>query len=398
MQFTTTIKHSVLMASMCLGLGACGGSDKHTPASQSEPVKKAEVVQPESNTLDYQALIDQLVSDEVPGILLYVRTPEHEFTGAAGIADLQQHSPMDVNSSFHIASSGKIFTALLASMLHEDGMLDLDNTLDTWLPDTLLDQIQYSDQITLRQLLNHSSGIYNYSDKNTYVEDKLANPALPVTNESLTQYALNNPGYFKPGADVHYSNTNYTLAGMILDKVLGYHNAIEIRNRIITPLSLDATFAIGYEQDQGELTPGYDYIDGEFMNVGPLFSTIWSNATPVASSVADLALLTRSLFKNSDFASESLQGLLRGSDSLVREDDNTQYALGMMKHTYPNATVYEHSGGNHGYSTQNAYIESHDTSIVLFLNCGFSSEECVNAEYGLFELLLMELTKAPIVE
>ena len=141
------------------------------------------------------------------GIILLVTTPEREFIGSAGVSDIENQTPMQTSDTFHIASTGKVFIGLLAAQLHEDGLLNLDHTLNTWLPNDLLVQIQYSDQITLRQLLNHSSGIFNYSDEESWKEDALANPKLERGNSDLTQYALNKPAYFLPGEGMHYSNT-----------------------------------------------------------------------------------------------------------------------------------------------------------------------------------------------
>jgi D-alanyl-D-alanine carboxypeptidase len=376
------LKSTLSCATIALLLTACGGSS--TP-------KEAIVVEPTPIVaLDYQQLIESKISEDVPGIILLVNTPERQFIGSAGVSDTDNQTPMQTTDVFSIQSAGKVITALLAAQLHDEALLNLDDSLDTWLPLELLDQIQYSEQITLRQLLNHSSGIADYNKNEMLVQDVLANPEVQRGNVDLVNYALNKTADALPGAGFHYSSTNYALAGMILDRVLGYHNAIEIRARIIEPLSLNSTFSLGYENHIGDIIPGYRWYQGQSVNTAPMISNIFSSASPVASTVTDLAFFYKSLITDTDFVSDDIRELMWGDDSLIPVETNNDAGLGIHKININGTTLYSHDGSGEGYLTQNIYIEETDTSIVYFLNCGLS-DECVTAFYAIGDAILTEL-------
>ncbi|WP_042143685.1 MULTISPECIES: serine hydrolase [unclassified Pseudoalteromonas] len=388
MMITNTIKSALFGATVSVFLTACGGSD-----STTEVQEQAKVVTPEPVAFDYQSLIDNKISSAVPGIILLVNTPDREFIGSAGVSDIENQTPMQTSDTFHIASTGKVFIGLLAAQLHQDGLLNLDDTLDTWLPSDLLTKIQYSDKITLRQLLNHSSGIYNYGDTDKWKEDALANPEQEKGNAELVEYALNKPAEFEPGTGWHYSNTNYNLAGMILDTVLGSQNAYEMRDRILSPLSLEDTFSVGVENNMIELIPGYETINGQHFNTKDLNLKYTSAAAPIASSVSDVAHFTRSMFKDPNFINDDIRDLMWGTDSLVKDKNNENYGLGMSQLKHNGANVYFHSGGNPGYSSENFYFEAQDISIVLFLNCG-GSDECLTSFKTIRDKVIEQVTKS----
>jgi len=382
MQQFNNLKSTLSCTAIALLLTACGGSSKPKGVMVVEPIPVV--------ALDYQQLIESKISDDVPGIILLVNTPERQFIGSAGVSDRDKLTPMQTTDVFSIQSAGKVITALLAAQLHDEAILNLDDTLDTWLPLELLDQIQYSEQITLRQLLNHTSGIVDYNKDEMLLQDVLASPEVQRGNVDLVHYALNKTAEALPGAGFHYSSTNYALAGMILDSVLGYHNAIEIRARIIDPLSLSSTFSLGYENNMSEIIPGYRWYQGKNVNTAPIISNIFSSATPVASTVTDLAFFYKSLITDTDFVSDDIRELMWGSASLVPVNTNNDAGLGIHKENVNGTILYGHNGSGEGYITQNIYIEETDTSIVYFLNCGLR-DECVTAFHAIGDAILTEL-------
>jgi len=135
-------------------------------------------------------MIDDTVSDIIPGVVLLVESPEKQFIGSAGLADISSQQPLQTIHIMPNGSAGKKLTALLVALLEEDGMLNQDNTLDTWLFEGLLSQIAHSDQMTLRQLLNHTSGVYNYLDDSSFKEAVLLDPSTLKTDIRSFRYAL----------------------------------------------------------------------------------------------------------------------------------------------------------------------------------------------------------------
>lgn len=113
-----------------------------------------------------QKIIDLTVAEGIPGVFLLVRTPEFKFIGVSGYTDMENKIPMDTAQLFQIASTLKMFIGVLSVMLHCEGVITLDDPITHWLPPSITDRIQYADNMTVRQLLNHTSGIYDYSENN----------------------------------------------------------------------------------------------------------------------------------------------------------------------------------------------------------------------------------------
>lgn len=348
------LKSTLLCSSMALLLTACG--------SDSEPEP------PQETRLDYQKLIDETVSDTIPGIILLVETPEKQFLGSAGVENIASQNPMQVYHTMPTASAGKPMIGLLAAMLADDNLLNLDDTIDTWLSDDILNQIPNSAEMTLRQLLNHTSGIYNYTDNDGYLELLISDPDKVKTDIDFLVFALNQPAYFKPGEGSKYSNTGYLLAGLIMDQVLGMHHSIALRERILVPLGMDATYYIGIEKDQGDFISGYHQFDDHdtTYETKSYLENVSEASSPVVSSVEDMALFMKSVVAEQSFINDSIRNDFVGS---LPNHSNGVYGLGINVDPIGDNTAYYHAGLDYGYHTQNIYIKEEDLSITAFINC-----------------------------
>jgi D-alanyl-D-alanine carboxypeptidase len=373
-------------------LSACGGSGsnaKSTPQPQPQPTPIVE-------EFDYQALIDKAINDDVPGIILAIDGPETEFIGSAGLADIESQESMQTYHVMPAGSAGKKATALLVALLHQENLLDIDNTIDTWLPASLLSQIEYSEQITLRQLLNHTSGVYDYLDDRTsdeWFETGYTDVDTLKTDMYALQFALNRPAYFKPGESFAYSNTGYLLAGLILDEVLGEHHHKAMRSRIIEPLGLNDTFYLGIEKDLGQIISGYVIDDdGDVINTKPFYENVGVADAPLATTVTDLSKLIRAIITDNSVVNDDIRELLLGEDSINLVDAENQFyvGLGMFKNIFDGYTIYHHGGDEAGYKTSNIYIEELDTTVTAFFNCN-GHVNCIEQTDELIQEVLDEL-------
>ena len=200
--------------------------------------------QQEFPTADYQKMLDDVISEHVPGAVLLVDTPKGRFIGSAGYSEKIKKVKMPTNAVMPNGSAGKKLTALLVAMLHEEGKLDLDAPIGTYLGKKMLTQIEHSEKMTLRMLLNHTSGIFEYNDVGDYdfYKAQFAQSNQVTTDIFPLSFALNQPAEFPPGERFGYSNTGYALTGIILEKVLGEHPAKAIRKRIIKPLGMTSSY------------------------------------------------------------------------------------------------------------------------------------------------------------
>jgi len=297
--------------------------------------------------------------------------------------------------TYHVmptGSAGKKLTALLAVMLDEEGVLKLDDTIDNWLSDELLSQIEHSENITLRQLLNHTSGIYDYLDSDTasdFYDALLASDLEQLKTDAFAlPFGLGHPAYSLPGDEFHYSNTGYLLVGLILDNILGEHHSTAIRNRILNPFGMNSSFYGGVEKSLGDIISGY-FTDDEYgtINTKLYFENLGVADAPLRSNVEDLAFLLKSIVNSKDHVSEYIKKQMFGENHLVELNSNQSYGLGILKEIINNKVVYHHGGLEPGYTTSNIYIPETQTSITAFFNCGLD-EQCEKESDILIETVL----------
>jgi D-alanyl-D-alanine carboxypeptidase len=178
-----------------------------------------------------------LVRGGAPGALVYVRTPTAARAGTAGFADVSTRTSMRAVDRWRIASLSKAFVSTVVLQLEAEGKLDIDDPVERWLPGL----VPNGGAITLRELLNHTSGVYNYTDDDSWVKSVLGDPGRVWTPAELVAVALAHPALFPPGTNFWYSNTNYILLGLVIEAVTGNTLGDELRRRVFTPLALTAT-------------------------------------------------------------------------------------------------------------------------------------------------------------
>ncbi|MEV0718830.1 serine hydrolase domain-containing protein [Asanoa sp. NPDC050611] len=200
-----------------------------------------------------EAIEQAVASRGVPGMVAQVRDPRGWWFGTAGVADTRTGRERQQHERFRIGSAAKTFTAAVVLLLEAEGKLSLDDTVEEWLPGLVRGNGNDANTITIRHLLNHTSGIFNYgNDKEEFA--KFSGPAFlehrfdRYTPEQLVKVGLRNQRYFpEPGDGFTYTNTGYFLAGMIIEKATGRTLADEIERRVVRPLGLTGTYLPGLE-------------------------------------------------------------------------------------------------------------------------------------------------------
>lgn len=376
-KFTTLAITSVCL----LGLSACGGGSSK---------QQTNVPPPQPAPLDYQALLNDTVSDVLPGIVLHIESPDKTVLLSAGLSDIASQSPMQVDAQMPVGSAGKKATALLALMLHEDGLLDIDDSLDTWLPTELVDRIEYGADITLRQLLTHTAGVHDYLAPDTaeaWFEAIMTDPTSLKTDAYALAFSIDKAADFAPGTNFNYSNSGYLLTGLILDSVLGEHHSAALRERVLIPLGMNNTYYNGVEKALGQIISGYFNLNGEVLNTKEAYENIGVADAPLVSTVEDMTLLLRAIATDDTIVSSSIRELMIGDENLTDIGDDVYYGMGMMKDIINGLPVYHHGGDEPGYATTNLYIPHNDTSITVFVNCGVA-QDCENEQNVLVQTIL----------
>lgn len=340
---------------------------------------------PQDITTNIQAEMDKLTASGQPtGMVVWIDTPQQRFSGASGYANLVEKSPMPPQGAFRIGSITKMFTATVVVQLAEQGILTLDDQLAQWLPEAA-DKLPYGDQITLRHLLTHTSGIFNIVENEAYYADLFSEVTINEEtgsvsldcvqrdpHDTLSRYVYGQDPLFPPGTQWHYSNSNYLLLGMVIEKAMGIPLAEAYRHAIYEPLGMTSTFLDCYEDPLMDVVDGYMKFGETLTNVTDLHESIGWSAGGLVSTASDLVIFARGLFGGA---------LLEKPESLnamTTPVSGASYGLGIAIQE----NSMGHAGGITGFRSVLQYIHSLDTVVVILYN-----NDAANPEQGLVDIL-----------
>ena len=283
-----------------------------------------------------QKIARSLVAAHAPGAIVLVRTPKGVHSAVAGVAQMQPRVPMRAADRFRIASVTKTFVATVVLQLVAEGKLGLDDSIEHWLPGL----VPNGGQITLRQLLSHTSGLFNYTDDPTWQGTELANPGRAWLPTELLPYAFSHGPLFAPGTNYAYSNTGYVLLGLVIEKVTAKPLGQVLRERIIDPLGLRAT---SFPTDAAVPDPfvhGYARIAGSpLLDITLLLHPSFLYAAgQIISTAADLTTFFAALLKGRLIPPPFLTQMKAGTGP------SGTYGLGMRLSFSPCGRVYGHDG------------------------------------------------------
>ncbi|WP_371529160.1 beta-lactamase family protein [Streptomyces sp. NBC_01283] len=325
-----------------------------------------------------QKAMEAALNENGPGVTVQARDRQGAWNSAAGIGNLERQSPRGAHDRYRVGSITKTFVSTVLLQLVAEKKLSLDDTVGRWLPGVVEGHGHEGDRITVRQLLNHTSGIFDvtgdedFQDK-VFTEKFLVHRYDTWTPEQEVAIAMRHKPDFAPGTAWKYSNTNYVLAGMIVEKVTGKSYADEIRQRIIKPLGLRATSVPGTSPKMPQpssraYTKLSDAPDAKNHDVTELNPSVAGPAGEMISSSADLnrfytALLRGRLLPKKQLA-EMKTTVAKGAD-----DPGTRYGLGLeSRQTSCGTVVWGHGGDIHGSSSGAVATEDGRHALALNFN------------------------------
>ena len=318
-----------------------------------------------------QAEMDDLTVGELPpGMVVWIDAPQYRFAGASGLANLTDDTPMSPEGAFRIGSITKMFTATVIMQLVEAGVLSLDDPLAQWLPEVAA-QLPYGDEITLRHLLAHTSGLFNVVEHEAYFADLFTQMVVDeaagtVTldcverdpNDTLARYVYGKEAQFAPGTQWRYSNTNYTLLGMIIETATEMPLAEAYRTNIYEPLGMTATFLDCYEAPLVDVVHGYTGSGDDLSDLTELHESIGWSAGGLVSTPSDLTAFARGLFGGALFDNPETLATMTTTAA------NSTNGLGVMLQD----DTMGHAGYIAGYRSALNYAPELDTVIVILYN------------------------------
>jgi D-alanyl-D-alanine carboxypeptidase len=346
-------------------------------------------------TARLQQLMDSLTRKIVPGFSLAVHEPgKGWFTGSSGysnIAAKKNFLPCQISRAGSIV---KVLTSVSVLQLVEQGKIDLDKRLAEYLSPDVLHDIENADQATVRQLLNHSSGMYNYILDPQFQLANLNDLTKTWEPGELLSYARNRKAYFKPGNGLKYSNTGYILLGMLIEKVSGLHFSRYFQQYIFQPLNLKHTRFDINNPVPDDLARGYV----DWYNTGKPFESTFYNGWDyytadggLQSIPLDLCLFMKALFGGTLLNASSLNSMLGSIPSPTDDFFPIEYGLGIFRIQTPYGVAWFHSGDAIGYFGTVLYFPATGTTISWMANGNYGSIDPLINSKEAFERILGRL-------
>lgn len=314
-----------------------------------------------------KSFIDQSVQSKfIPGIIAGGMENGKRWSYAAGLANLEDSLPMKPHFTFRIGSITKTFVAAVILQLAQENKLSLDDTVEKWLPGVVQGNGYDGNKVKIRQLLNHTSGIANYTDNDMRDIIIPQNPYRYYTTKELIDRGLAKEPVSAPGTSFHYSNTNTILAGLIIEKVTGETYAEQIKKRFIKPLKLTGTSVRGSNPKiPGEHARSYNM--DRLMKLYDLteFNPSWGNAAgDMVSTGEDLITFMSALLGGKLLNDEMMKQMLTTYDSPFGK-----FGLGIIEKKLSNGKTYwMASGGTLGSTTTVGGPLGGDHILVLNTN------------------------------
>ncbi|MFJ2259589.1 serine hydrolase domain-containing protein [Streptomyces sp. NPDC087844] len=327
-----------------------------------------------SHSKALQAGVDAIMETGTVGVVARSTDPRGARYATGGVADQATQAAVRPGDKFRIASAGKTFVATVILQLVGEGRLSLDDTVEHWLPGAVSGHGNDGGAITVRQLLQHTSGLFDYTadfpefaSKAGYQADRYRT----WTPEQLVAVAMRYAPEFAPGEGWSYSNTNYIVAGMIIQKVTGHTWNEEVTRRLIRPLGLRDTLAPTTDSRiPGRHLRGYSSFEeaGPAIDITELNVSAGGAAGAMISTTADLSRFYQALLGGRLLRPAELTAMKTTVPAPELEPGwpGVRYGLGLMKVPLScGGAYYSHGGNLPGYTTRNGISGDGRRTVVL---------------------------------
>jgi D-alanyl-D-alanine carboxypeptidase len=355
---------------------------------------------------DLQDTLERGVASGLPGISAAIAGPDGViWSGVAGHSDLVEGIPVAPEHLFGIGSITKTFVAVVALQLGEEGRLDLGATARHYLG-AVVDGIPNADRATLLQLMNHTGGVPTWEFDAEWIPDGRGRDFVLGRDwgkEDTLEYLRDgdNPALNQPGAAFNYANTNYTLLGLVIEKVTGNDVTEEIRDRILNPMGVEDIYLDGFEQFPRERVVGnYHYATPAYLEAAGLHSAVrtlrpglidsspfnlspeWAAGGMVATASA-LATYAVGLASGKLLDARS-RAIFFDFRPTASSEGRVQIGHGIFRMAMREGgpVAINHTGGVIGFSALMAWVEGTQTALVVLINVGtMHSDPIEESEY-----------------
>jgi D-alanyl-D-alanine carboxypeptidase len=347
----------------------------------------------------YARLITKYNKLGLPGISLLVNDKFGTWVGAAGKADIGQNIEFVPGQISKIASVTKLMIGTLFFKLMEDslnsgiGYNALSTAISQWVPSYQLNKVANGDKVTLGQLLNHESGIPELTEEDDFYLAVLNSPNKRWNQDELLSFVKGSPAVFAPGDTAIYSNTNYLLLSVILDKLSNGNHAKLLSDKIFKPLGMEHSYYQPHDNLPPDIAQGYYdlYRNHTLINVSNYITGSGNGFGGVFSNVPDMFIFLDALLIKKTFLSEKSLKLM---NRFGKSDGTNRYGYGLMKKFIErgdNAGL-GHSGRDLGYTANLFYFPAKKISHAFLINYGTDADSYLKETFRQFQNELLDIT------
>jgi len=339
----------------------------------------------------FSALISKYISLGLPGISVLVEDSNGVWVGSAGYADIKNNIPF---TPCHISKGGsitKIFMGALFFKLQEEGKISLEDPVSQYISNDILSKIKYSGEMKVKNLLNHTTGIFDVITSSDFYLAVINNPNKQWEAEELLEYVYGVEPYplGQPYA-ARYSSTNTLLLSMCIEKATGQKHYTLLREKILDPLGLDNTYYQGRETIPDHAAQGYYDLhnNGTIVNVSNLITGSGNGYTGIFSNVFDYHRFIKALFVDKTVLTQaSLDQML----TFVQEDDDYWTGFGAVK-KFVDKPAYGigHTGRDLGYVADLFYFPQRGITMAFCVNYGTDGDSFLKPVFLDFEQELVD--------
>ena len=331
-----------------------------------------------TNGTEFQNVLDKYTKKGLVGVTLAIDDPVYGFwAGASGMARLETGQPM---TKYHIQRGGsipKMYTGTAIMLLYEEGLIDLDAKMNTYLPKSICDNITNGNEITIRQLLTHSSGLYEYSSNPQYYFDIMNNPGeIDYTPLELIEFMYGKPADFEPGEYTYYCDSNFLLLAVIIDYIINGNHAQYFKEKMFDPNGLTHTYykvQNGYPNIPGTPNCYSDwYGNGKYINISDIQNKwdVMVGDDGMYASTYDYLQFTKLLCEGQIVKQSSLDMMTDWIEFDDDDEDVSKVGLSLLHWQNKTKDIWGmgHGGSSQGTGGYVFYFPDRGITIALFTN------------------------------
>lgn len=301
---------------------------------------------------------------------------------AYGLRDLERRIAATIDTHYEIGSITKQFTAAAILQLQEADKLDIDDKLSNYLPDA-----PHAGEVTLRQLLSHTSGLPEYLDG----PDIESVATKPAEFPQLMARVAGKPLDFTPGTKMVYNNTGYILLGRVIEIVSRQPYRDYVRKHLLERAGMTQTYTVADEEHLSNMAVGYRHANGKLERAQPIHETWGWSAGDLVSTLDDLETWNRALTQGRIVSSASYSAMTTPAKI---GDGESDYGLGLFVDSVQDQPRIGHTGGSFGFTAANEFFPKQNVRIIAFTNQNANPEPGEMIATAVFDDLFPDIAAA----